>query len=133
MDLASFKGTGCEATKINKQHLVTSVSFTLGSSVALQFYNFLYIANNSETLYLWPPLVSGYIAIASLTFLCLQIASGHRWPLPIVPNLEDRKRSDDQYFGSPKDRLSSEDTELDYWPPYHNTFPLLLQMTNARN
>ena len=128
VDLFSFKQSCLHPTKINMDHVASSISFTVGSSVALQFYNFLYIVNNSIHLEVTSEIV-GFVAIASLTFLFIQMASGWTWPLALIPKEEDLL--DKTWCDDHQEDMSTSAARESFWPPYLVKLPLMIRWNNS--
>ena len=99
-------GSVAKPTKINKGFHLSIISFVVGSSVSLQFYNLLYIALNSSRLNNTSKLV-GFVAIFSSLFHLIQMTSEWKWPFEIMPKHSGSRKSNDEM----------------YWPPFHSHKP----------
>ena len=102
-------GNAFKPTKVNFNFHLSAISFVIGSSVLLQFYNLLYIALNSSRLNLKSK-VAGFLTIFSLLLHVVQMASQWTWPFEVFPEEIVRKKKLQQ------------DKHL-FWPPFHPKIP----------
>ena len=96
-------------TKVDLSFHLSAMSFVIGSSVLLQFYNLLYIALNSHELNM-TSMVMGLLTFASLLLHLVQVASWWTWPIQMF--------SFESKYGRHSDTTVSATTQT-FWPPFH--------------